>query len=1297
MSKIRTWNGILVLVICIGEVCLACPELGLDDGLCFEKLGCTPDLQDAAIPDLDYIGNSQGCYQTTEDQTGQLISNVDREQYGHETGGSFQLLSRDTFFLPDTFLCATNFIYGKIIDSTGLYNIHVRPPVYPQEAVLNIFITLSEPHFGGPTFYFTRFDSAYIIFNLIKEFPITINFGNGDSKYYEAGELELPFPRVVYGYPDPGDYLVSFTFHLPCGEAYSRAPTHTSYRWHRAAGKVLKFPVGAVPEGIENQKMKNSFGSRLFYSRETTTNIEGDYLFAKQFEGDTAVIQPVPILHDIQDLDVADLLLIDRYLSQGPSLHGPHEILAADINGDELVNDADQDYLLRLLQEPGLVFPDTSGSWIYWPQSYEFLDVEAPFGHPSSISLSPVYADTFGLDFYGIKRGDLSTFQTIDTSFTGPDTLFFRLDNDPLNIGDTVTVDFHSRNFTDLVGFQFQLDFDTNALHFQGVDVGAVPGLTEDNFGLTTVDQGEIRITWLDFLGQPHSLAEEEIAFGLRFVVAEGIIDRGEHLSINEDQLGAKAFDANLLEAPVRLLIDPINCADTTYTTAITCQVDAPSETIAVFTDPLGCDSVVITAISIQVDTSYQQRYQCDPTLSVQDTFYSNSVVQLSNGCDEILLTETILLPSDTTYLQTSSCNPQDTGLVLTTLINAFGCDSILITQTSLVLDTTYLTTFVCDQSLVGELSSVQAQPYGCQFVQLETRMYDSLDYQWNIIPDTCRFGVGSAQFVSNNSNYSYSFEWDGPSANIDPAQLFSGVYNVTISAISISNGTSCLHTERITVGNIGDLAEISYNYANDGLSYTFNGSVENANSFYWDFGDSTTSMELNPMHTYQEPGTYLVCLIADNNCNTTQDCQAVQTPAWYNIAGKLETSPMQTAVVPIVADVELGFESQGLDLSTDMNGAYLFGNQFEGLTYSLTPRKKEGPLNGLDVADVIRLSQYLNDNRTLVSPDQILAADVDCNEVLAMEDVFTLQALLLGDIDEFVDGCSNWIFWPQTYNFANPETPFGHPTSIQLEDLSGDISDANFYGLKRGDLGGNADAARGGAPPDSLFFRLKNGFVAASETVQLDFRLENFEQVVGFQMELKYDTAALEFQEITFGELEALDSEHLGLSKVDEGIIRIVWLDILGNDYTLADGSLAFGLRFQAKQDIQDRADHLAIDSRELAAVFFNAELVEGPVALKFDIINSLEGLDDLPFTLFQNQPNPFDQHTIIPFELPKSSQASLRIFNQLGQLVWEKTARYPRGRSSEAITLLAPGLYYYSLDTSWGRATKKMLLTSP
>ncbi|NRB49538.1 MAG: T9SS type A sorting domain-containing protein [Saprospiraceae bacterium] len=1200
-------------------------------------------------------------------------------------------LMGDTIFLPDTILCVPDTIFGILIDSTGTYNINVGPPAYPSGTVLNIFARVENRR--GPITLVHGLDYVVVLLFDYEDFGVLIDYGNGDDTLFQRGDLDSRV-YVKYEYPDTGTYAVSFEIYRSCDTEIIPGVFPRPYYWHRAAGKVSKYPGIGPPETIPKSTMISRFGSQYRRSRETFTDTNGAYLFRKQFEGFQASIQPSAEVLDLEDLDIADLLLLHQHLNDERLLDAPAGILAADINADNSVDITDQELLLQRLLGIESNFPDTSTSWIYWPQAYEFPDPDDPFGHPDRIFLPPVYADTSGLDFYAVKRGDLSGQLPVDTSLVGPDTLFFRLDNDPLNIGDTVTVDFHSRNFTDLVGFQFQLDFDTNALHFQGVDVGAVPGLSEDNFGLSGVDEGELRLTWLDFTGQSHSLPDEEVAFGLQFIAEQGIIDRGEHLTINEAELGAKAFDANLLEAPVQLLIDPINCVDTTYASAISCQADAPSETIAVFPDPFGCDSMVITTITVQVDTSYQQLFECDSTLTDRVTIYTNSVIRLANGCDEILVTETILLPNETTYLQLSSCNPQDTGLVLNTLIDEFGCDSIISTRTNLRLDTTYITTFVCDEGLAGVLTSIEEEADGCQYVQIETRSYDPLNYEWSTIPDTCRFGVGSAEFISNNTNYAYSFAWDGPSAEINPAEMFAGVYNVTITATSTSNGTSCQDTARVIIGNIGDLPELNFTHTGDELTYSFTGNVQNADSFYWDFGDSTTSTDLNPTHLYQEPGTYLVCLIAENGCNTTQECQAVQTPDWYNITGTVETSPRLTAVLPIVAAaVDLTSVEGQRQASSNMDGEYQFIQLFEGFSYEVRPEKEEGVLNGLDVADVIRLSQYLNASRTLVLPDQLLAGDLDCNEVVDMQDVLALQSLLLGEQSQLDNGCSNWIFWPQSYNFATPETPFGHPTSIPFENLNGDISGADFYGLKRGDLGGNADAARGGAPPDSLFLRLKNGFVATNDTFRLDFRVENFEELVGFQTELMYDTAALDFQGITLGEVPGMSAEHFGLSKVGEGIIRIVWLDILGNAHSLDDGSLAFGLRFITKTDIVDRGDHIAIDSRDLSAVAFNAELVEGPVALKVDLLTGLEASNSLSFVLLQNRPNPFNEKTLIPFELPKSSLASLRIYNQLGQLVWEKTARYPEGRSTEEVALSAPGLYYYQLETFWGQATRKML----
>jgi gliding motility-associated-like protein len=52
-----------------------------------------------------------------------------------------------------------------------------------------------------------------------------------------------------------------------------------------------------------------------------------------------------------------------------------------------------------------------------------------------------------------------------------------------------------------------------------------------------------------------------------------------------------------------------------------------------------------------------------------------------------------------------------------------------------------------------------------------------------------------------------------------------------------------------------------------------FSNNSANGNSFFWDFGDNTTSTDVNPTHVYAQPGTYTVTLIvSDSNACYTPD-----------------------------------------------------------------------------------------------------------------------------------------------------------------------------------------------------------------------------------------------------------------------------------------------------------------------------------------------------------------------------------------------------------------------------------------
>ncbi len=62
----------------------------------------------------------------------------------------------------------------------------------------------------------------------------------------------------------------------------------------------------------------------------------------------------------------------------------------------------------------------------------------------------------------------------------------------------------------------------------------------------------------------------------------------------------------------------------------------------------------------------------------------------------------------------------------------------------------------------------------------------------------------------------------------------------------------------------------------NDRFFVTFNNTTRLGNNFFWDFGDGTQSTLVNPSHTYEGPGEYHVCLIAENRMGSDTLCHMV-------------------------------------------------------------------------------------------------------------------------------------------------------------------------------------------------------------------------------------------------------------------------------------------------------------------------------------------------------------------------------------------------------------------------------------
>ncbi|OGC80212.1 MAG: hypothetical protein A2W07_08305 [candidate division Zixibacteria bacterium RBG_16_43_9] len=88
--------------------------------------------------------------------------------------------------------------------------------------------------------------------------------------------------------------------------------------------------------------------------------------------------------------------------------------------------------------------------------------------------------------------------------------------------------------------------------------------------------------------------------------------------------------------------------------------------------------------------------------------------------------------------------------------------------------------------------------------------------------------------------------------------------------------------------------------------------------------------------------------------------------------------------------------------------------------------------------------------------------------------------------------------------------------------------------------------------------------------------------------------------------------------------------------------------------------------------------------------------------YSLNQNYPNPFNASTQISYDLPKSGEVSLRIYNIKGELVRELMNEYTPaghhritwdGKNKDGLTT-ASGIYFYQIVSEGFAETRKMIL---
>jgi hypothetical protein len=113
-----------------------------------------------------------------------------------------------------------------------------------------------------------------------------------------------------------------------------------------------------------------------------------------------------------------------------------------------------------------------------------------------------------------------------------------------------------------------------------------------------------------------------------------------------------------------------------------------------------------------------------------------------------------------------------------------------------------------------------------------------------------------------------------------------------------------------------------------------------------------------------------------------------------------------------------------------------------------------------------------------------------------------------------------------------------------------------------------------------------------------------------------------------------------------------------------------------------------------------YNRVLSEDEIAALYKqptSVNRNTGTPISDFILYQNYPNPFNPTTMISYQLPATSNVSLKVYNLLGQEVttlYEGTCQQGNYQTTFDGSKLAGGVYFYRLTASTGFAQTRRLI---
>ncbi len=197
------------------------------------------------------------------------------------------------------------------------------------------------------------------------------------------------------------------------------------------------------------------------------------------------------------------------------------------------------------------------------------------------------------------------------------------------------------------------------------------------------------------------------------------------------------------------------------------------------------------------------------------------------------------------------------------------------------------------------------------------------------------------------------SWYWDfGQDA--DPADAFTrgphmveypsgGERNVSLTVTGI-NGSDNMDKVFDLIVKTTDLPVADFSYVTDNLTVEFQDLSENAESYYWEFGDTRISTRANPANSYSSEGEYTVRQLVHNRACADTSIQLIEVSI---LNSSFRETPEEIKIYPVPADNYLIIETGPTFLEESY--AELFSVTGQGLFKKRIPKGQQNTTLDLD------------------------------------------------------------------------------------------------------------------------------------------------------------------------------------------------------------------------------------------------------------------------------------------------------------------------------------------------------------